>query len=400
MASAAPVAPAASAGAPLAPGGTTPPSLQGAARGQRDRLGAAPGPDEGERLDVLLDQPPEQIGRLRGGGAAQPGARLAAGLGQRRLPQRERQRPARRPVLRDLLGVQPGQQPGAGARRADRGRGEHEHRTRPAASLSRSVMRHHPAQPPQHVRHVRAEHSPVPVALVYHHVAQPAEEPRPAVMPRQQRPVQHVRRGQQVAGVAARPVTFGPGRVAVEDGRLHPGQPERADRPELVGGQGLGRRDVEHGVAGQHGGKRGQQIAEGLAGRRGGGDDHVPAGLRVVRRQRLVTPRRADAAGREGLGHRLGHPRRPRHLPAGPGRDVLDVHGAARPGVVEQDAQGAVPGPVRGGSRRHNRAGWGKGRGKGGQGRHSPISVTSRSPMIGDFPCVAPSRGAGRHDFV
>jgi hypothetical protein len=26
--------------------------------------------------------------------------------------------------------------------------------------------------------------------------------------------------------------------------------------------------------------------------------------------------------------------------------------------------------------------------------------VTSRSPIIGDFPCVAPPRGAGRHDFV
>ena len=113
----------------------------------------------------------------------------------------------------------------------------------------------------------------------------------------------------------------------------------------LVGGQGLGRRDVEHGVARQHGGERGQQVAEGLAGRRGGGDDHVPAGLRVVRRQRLVTPRRADAAGREGLGHRRRHPRRPRHLPAGPRRDVLDVHGTAGPGVVEEDAQGAVPGP-------------------------------------------------------
>ena len=257
-------------------------------------------------------------------------------------------------------------------------------------------MRHHPAQPPQHVRHVRAEHPPVPVALVHHHVAQPAEEPRPAVVPGQQRPVQHVRRGQQVAGVAARPVPFGPGRVAVEDGRLHPGQAERADRPELVGGQGLGRRDVEHGVARQHGGERGQQVAEGLAGRRGGGDDHVPAGLRVVRRQRLVTPRRADAAGREGLGHRRGHPGRPRHLPAGPGRDVLDVHGAARPGVVEQDAQGAVPGLGGGDGRRHKRPG----RGKGGQGRHSHISVTPRPAMIGDFPVCRPSGGAGRHDFV
>ena len=398
------------ASAPLAPGGRNPDppraprGFEGPARGQRDRLGAAPGPDEGERLDVLPDQPPEQVGRLRGGGAAQPGARLAAGFGQRRFPQREGQRPARRAVLGNLLGVQAGQQPGAVTRRPHRGRGEHEHRPRPAVAVSGSVMRHHPAQPPQHVRHVRAEHSPVSVALVHHHVAQPAEKPGPAVVPWQQRPVQHVGRGEQVPCVAARPVPFGPGRIAVEDGRLHPRQAERADRAELIGGQRLGRRHVEHGVARQHRGERGQQVPEGLAGRRRGGDDHVPAGPRVVRGQRLMTPWRADAAVREGTGHRRRHPRRPRHLLAGPRRDVLDVHGPARPGVAEQDAQGAVPGPVRGGIRRngrgHNRAGRGKSRGKGSQGRHSLISVTSRSPMIGDFPCVAPPRGAGRHDFV
>ena len=262
-------------------------------------------------------------------------------------------------------------------------------------------MRHHPAQPPQHVRHVRAEHPPVPVTLVDDHIAKPAEEPRPAVVPGQQRPVQHVRRGQQVPGVAARPVPLGPGRVAVEDGRLHPGQAERPDRPELVRGQRLGRRDVEHGVARQHGAERGQQIAERFAGRGRGGDDHVPAGLRVVRGQRLVAPWRADAAGREGLGHRRRHPRGPRHLPAVPRRDVLDVHGAARPGVVEQDAQGAVSGRGRGDGLRHNRPG----RGKGGQRRrteyrHSHISVTSHRAMRGDFPVCRPSGDAGRHDFV
>ena len=85
---------------------------------------------------------------------------------------------------------------------ADRGRGEHEDRPRPAAGLGRSVMRDDPAQPAQHLRHVRAEHPAVAVALVDHHVAQPAEEPRPAGVPGQQRPVQHVRGGQQVAGVA------------------------------------------------------------------------------------------------------------------------------------------------------------------------------------------------------
>ena len=299
------------------------------------------------------------------------------------------------------MGVEPGEQAGAGARRPEGGRSQDEDRPRLPAGLDGRVMRHHPAQPPQHVRHVRAEHPPVAVALVHHHVAQPAEKPGPAVVTGQQRPVQHVRRGQQVPGVAARPVPFGPGRVAVVDGHLHPRQAERPDRPELVRGQRLGRRDVEHGVARQHGAQRGQQVAERLAGRRRGGDDHVPAGLRVVRGQRLVTPRRADAAGREGLGHRRRHPRRPRHLPAVPRRDVLDVHGAARPGVVEQDAEGAVPGLGHGDSIRHIRPG----RGKGSQRRrteyrHSHISVTSHPAISGDFPVCRPSGGAGRHDFV
>ena len=41
-----------------------------------------------------------------------------------------------------------------------------------------------PAQPAQHVRHVRAEHPPVGVALVDHHVRQPAQERRPAARAR------------------------------------------------------------------------------------------------------------------------------------------------------------------------------------------------------------------------
>ena len=366
--------------------------LQRPARGQRDRLGAAPGPDEGQRLDVLLDQPAEQVSRLGGGGSAQPGARLAAGLGQRRFPQGEGQRPARRAVLGHLLGAQPGQHPGAGARRPDRGGGEHEDRAR--RPVRRGVVRHHPAQPPQHVGHVRAEHSPVAVAFVDHHQAQPTEEPRPALMPGQQGPVQHVRGGQQVPGVAARPGPLGVGRVAVEGGRLHAGQAERADRRELIGGEGLGRRDVEHSVAGEHRGEGGQQVAERFAGRRGGGDDHVPAGLGVVRGEGLVTPRSADAAGCEGSDDLRRNPPGPWHFPAGPGRDVLHVDRAARPRVIEQDAERAVLRP--GAGRERHRSGWGKGD----ESRHSPFSVTSCPAILGDFPCVAPLGGAREHDFV
>ena len=253
-------------------------------------------------------------------------------------------------------------------------------------------MRHHPAEPAQHVSDVRAEDAAVAVAFVDDHVAQPAEEPRPAGVAGQQRTMQHVRGGQQVPGVAARPGPLGVGRVAVERGRLHPRQAERADRRELVGRERLGGRDIEHSVAREHRGERRQQVAERLTRSRGRGDDHVPASLGVIRGLGLVTPRSADAAGREGADDLGGNPLRPGRFPAGPGRDVLDVDRAARPRVTEQDAEGAVLGPdggaVRkpgaGSCREHRRPG----RGNRDEGRHSFLSVTSRRPMLGDFACV------------
>ena len=270
--------------ATFAAGASRPPSARRAASAtasapRRDR-------DEGEGRDVLPDQAGQQVSGLRGRCPAQSGPGLAARVGQRRLPQRERDRPARRPVLGDLLGVQPGQQPGTGSRRADRRRSQHE--DRPARAVGRGVVRHHPAQPPQHVSHVRAEDAAVLVAFVDDHVAQPAEEAGPAGVAGQQGPVQHVRSGQQVPGVAAGPGPLGRRRVPVEGGGLDPRQGQGADRGELVRGQGLGRCDVEHGLAGHHGGERRQQVAERFARRRPGTDDHIPAGLRMARGVSLV----------------------------------------------------------------------------------------------------------------
>ena len=265
-------------------------------------------------------------------------------------------------------------------------------------------MGHHPAQPPQHVAHVRAEDAAVAVAFVDDHVAQPAEEPRPAGVPGQQRAMQHVRGGQQVPGVAARPGPLGVGRVAIEGGRLHPGQAERADRRELVGRERLGGRDIQHSVARQHRGERRQQVAERLARSRGGGDDHVPAGPGVVRGLRLVTPRSPDAAVREGADDLVGNPLRPGHFPAGPGRDVLDVDRAARPRVIEQDAERAVLGPAGGvvrkpgaGSCREHRR---PGRGNRGEGRHSFSKCDIPSADTRRFCVCRPLGDARRHDFV
>jgi hypothetical protein len=59
-------------------------------------------------------------------------------------------------------------------------------------------------------------------------------------VPRQDRPVQHVRVGQQVAGVAAGPLPLGIRAVAVEGGDPEPGEVELDESPGLVVAQGLG----------------------------------------------------------------------------------------------------------------------------------------------------------------
>ena len=197
--------------------------------GQRYGLGAAPRPDEREGRDILPDQPGQQVSGLRGRRPAQPGPGLAARVGQRRLPQRERDRPARRPVLGDLLGVQPGQQPGTGTRRADRRRGQHE--DRPGRADGRGVVRHHPAQPPQHVSHMRAEDAAVLVAFVDDHVAQPAEEAGPAGVA-----------GQQGRGAACPEWSAGTWRGCGPRPARPRSSPRRRRRPGSPAGPGRGSR--------------------------------------------------------------------------------------------------------------------------------------------------------------
>ena len=68
-----------------------------AARGQRDRLGAAPGADEGEGAHPLDDEVGEQVGDLADGGAAYGRAVLAAPGDERRLPQGQRRAPRGEP---------------------------------------------------------------------------------------------------------------------------------------------------------------------------------------------------------------------------------------------------------------------------------------------------------------
>ena len=180
----------------------------------------------------------------------------------------------------------------------------------------RAVQRADPPQPAQHVRDVGAEHAAVVVALVDDDVLQRAEERRPARVPGQQRAVQHVGVGEDVLGVVARPVALLAGAVAVV-GRHPDVEPEAAEPGELVLGQRLGRRQVEHrraalaarAAGGADRRQRGQLVGEALAGGGAGGEHDVLARVGGLGGDRLVPPGPLDPAA-------PGTPRRRRRPPS------------------------------------------------------------------------------------
>ena len=124
------------------------------------------------------------------------------------------------------------------------------------------MVRGDPAQPAQHVRDVRAEYAAVSVAFVHDHVLQPAEEPVPPSVSREQHVVQHVRGGEQVGGVRPGPVPLREGGVPVQYRGSDAVDAEGPNSAQLVGGERPGRRDVERGAPLQHRGERGQQVAQ------------------------------------------------------------------------------------------------------------------------------------------
>ena len=197
---------------------------------------------------------------------------------------------------------------GRGLGLGDGGRGEHERRPR-------AVRRADPAQPAEHLGDVRPEDPAVVVALVDHDVAELGQEGAPALVAGQQRAVQHVRVGQHVLRVVARPLALVAAAVAVVGGDPDV-EAERGEPGELVLGQRLGRREVEGGGAalaarpasGQRRGQRRQLVGERLARGGAGGEDDVLSGVRRVGCHRLVLP---------GLGRRHGRGR-PRAPPGRP----------------------------------------------------------------------------------
>ena len=233
---------------------------------------------------------------------------------QRRLPQGEGAARARRPVLAHRDDRSAGEARRERGRVRHGGRGEHQRRCG-------AVPRAHPQQPSQQQRDVRAEHPAVGVALVDDDVAQPAQERRPAGVSGQHGAVQHVRVAEHPAARAAGPVALVERGVAVERGGPHVREVELGEGAQLVGGQRLGRREVQGGgprVGGERGEHR-QLVGQRLAGRGAGRHHDVLPGVGQLGRVHLVGPRRAHAVVDQRVADRRGHPARPVRDAPGPG---------------------------------------------------------------------------------
>ena len=115
--------------------------------------------------------------------------------------------------------------------------------------------------------------------------------------------------------------------VAVQRRGPHVREVELGECPQLVGGQRLGRREVEGGGA-RVGGERGehrQLVGQRLPGRRAGRHHDVLPGVGQLGRVHLVGPGGAHAVVDQRVADRRGHPVRPRRDAPGPRGHPHDV---------------------------------------------------------------------------
>ena len=256
-----------------------------------------------------------------------------------------------RPALRHLLHGFPDQALGQLPRVRDR-RGGHDELG------GRAVVRADPLQPPHDVGEVAAEDAPVGVKLVDHDVAEVLEEVQPLRVVREDPGVQHVGVGQDQVRPRPHRAPRVRRRVAVvgehPEFRQAPG--EGFQLRELVLGERLGGKEVEHAGVGRSEERleHREVVAEGLP-RGGRGDhDHVLALVDELPAPRLVRVELLDAARPERVGEspierrgkRRGHGRTGRKAPRG---------GDARPGsprgqelienLAEHPRHSITPGP-------------------------------------------------------
>ncbi len=264
---------------------------------------------------------------------------LTAQLAQWRLPERELGLAVRRGVHRDRLHRQPHQPARGLGGLGHRRRGQHEGRLAAVAGADAP-------QPADDQRDVRAEQPAVGVTLVDHHVPQSPQERRPALVGRQDAVVQHVRVGQHPVRVRPHPVPLVRWGVAVVGRRSQPGDAELEQGTQLVTGQRLGRREVQHPrpVVGEDRRQPGQLVGQRLAGRRARRDDDRAARVCQLGRLDLVPPRPVDALLAQPHPQRLGHPAGPVHRVGGARGQPLDMRAwrFAGSGVAEHPPQNPV----------------------------------------------------------
>jgi hypothetical protein len=259
-------------------------------RHELDRLARL---DEADAARAAGDEVEQHVSRL----AQRAAALLQRLVDDRRVPHRDMAPGVRRAVAvheRDVL--EAGQALGKLDRVGDRGARQQDPRRRP-------VRGGDPAQPAQHVGHVRAEHAAVDVRLVDHDDSQVREEVRPRLMVGQDPDVEHVGVGQHEVRAPADRGALLPRRVAVVDRRAHGlAEPERVDRTRLVLRERLRGVEVERarlGVAAQDVQRR-QVEAQRLARRRPRRDDRR-ALPRSLQRLRLMGVQLFDARRPQAL---------------------------------------------------------------------------------------------------
>ena len=309
-----------------------------------DQLGDAPRLGEGDRAQA------------EAGGEAEQASRRGVGRAGR-VQQQHVARRARRAVGLDHVEAAARQRAGQLAGVRDGGRRRHD-------PGPRAVVRRHPQQPPQHLRHVGAEDAAVGVQLVDHDPAQGREQLPPARVPRQDADVQHVGgRDQHARRTLADPLAAAGGGVAVVDldevvAVEAEGSGVGAQAVALIAGQRLQREEVERPglLAGLRRPQHGELVDERLAAGGGRGEHDVGARVEPLEGPNLVLVEGADAAAGEGGGEaRVA--RRPGVAPPGRlrGQDLVMAEGVpqslfAAEGVEEaREPLGGAAGRRRGG---------------------------------------------------
>ena len=233
---------------------------------------------------------------------------------ERRVPHRDPALGARRAVAVHEREVEPGQPLGQLDRVGDRRAREHE------ARLG-AVGAREPAQAPQHVRHVGAEHAAVDVRLVDDDPGEVGQHVAPGLVVGEHAHVEHVGvREDQVRAAADRGALL-LRRVAVVDRVAQELRAQARQRARLVLGERLRRVEVERARAGiarervEHRQVEGERLAAGRA----GGDDRVAAAGRLervglVRLERLdpgerLEQSRVEVVGDRACASRPAHPR-------------------------------------------------------------------------------------------